>query len=256
MERVGALIDKLKAQYEQRVDKNSLLITVQMLISELQSEEQSETVEKKKVSVIVPKVKPIIHEVRDDVKQEQVIPSLPEEKKTTSVPEETSAEVPKAFSSSVDDLIKYAKQTPQTIPIPQATPKEETPNAWLFNTPDEVPTLVHQKEVYELNDVHINEDSLNNKLKQDRAELASTLQDSPVKDLRKAIGINDRYRFINELFKGDETMYERSIKTINGFSIHAEAEYWIQRELKLKLSWPEQNETVQLFDQTVKRRFS
>ena len=32
-------------------------------------------------------------------------------------------------------------------------------------------------------------------------------------------------------------MYERSIKTINSFNIYAEAEYWISRELKVKLGW-------------------
>ena len=63
------------------------------------------------------------------------------------------------------------------------------------------------------------------------------LQDTPIRDLKKAISINDRHRFIHELFRGDETMYERSIKTINNFNIYAEAEYWIQRELKLKLGW-------------------
>ncbi|OPZ17236.1 MAG: hypothetical protein BWZ05_01518 [Bacteroidetes bacterium ADurb.BinA245] len=74
--------------------------------------------------------------------------------------------------------------------------------------------------------------------------------------MRKAIGINDRFVFINELFRGDESMYERCIKTINSFNIYAEAEYWISRELKVKLGWDNNNPTVQQFDQLVKRRFS
>ena len=97
--------------------------------------------------------------------------------------------------------------------------------------------------------------SLNEKLKQSKMELSDTLQEQPIKDLRKAIGVNDRFLFINELFRGDETMYERSIKTINGFSIYPEAEYWIKRELKLKLGWNEKNEIVKQFDHLVKRRF-
>ncbi|MBC7587961.1 MAG: hypothetical protein H7178_06325, partial [Chitinophagaceae bacterium] len=96
----------------------------------------------------------------------------------------------------------------------------------------------------------------NDKLKEQRIEVAAVLQGSPIKDLKKAIGINDRYVFINELFRGDENMYERSIKTINAFSIYPEAEYWIQREMKTKLGWTEDTEAVRLFDQLVKRRFS
>src|SRR5262249_48976166 len=99
-------------------------------------------------------------------------------------------------------------------------------------------------------------ESLNDRLKSGATELGHTLKDGPVKDLRKAIGINDRYLFINELFRGDETMYERSIKTINGFNIYGEADFWIKRELKLKLAWNEESHAVQVFDQLIKRRFS
>jgi hypothetical protein len=62
--------------------------------------------------------------------------------------------------------------------------------------------------------------------------------------------------FISELFRGDEAMYERSIKTINGFRILPEAEYWMQRELKVKLGWDENREATRHFYQLVKRRFS
>ncbi len=104
--------------------------------------------------------------------------------------------------------------------------------------------------------IAVNEESLNEKLRVERIELGAKLKDAPIRDLKKAIGINDRYLFINELFRGDETMYERSIKTINSFSILPEAEYWIQRELKLKVGWNEDSEAVQHFDQLVRRRFS
>ena len=104
--------------------------------------------------------------------------------------------------------------------------------------------------------VGFKEESLNDRLKMDKKELGSILKESPVKDLRKAIGINDRFVFINELFRGDEDMYERSIKTINAFNILPEAEYWIQRELKTKVGWNEDSEAVQHFDQLVRRRFA
>jgi ATP-dependent exoDNAse (exonuclease V) beta subunit len=100
------------------------------------------------------------------------------------------------------------------------------------------------------------ENSLNDKLKENKTEMASRLQEAPVRDLKKAITINDRHRFIHKLFRGDETMYERSIKTINSFNISAEAEYWIQRELKVKLGWNNNDDLVKTFDQLVKRRFS
>lgn len=62
--------------------------------------------------------------------------------------------------------------------------------------------------------------------------------------------------FLSELFRGDETMYERSLKTINNFRIYPEAEYWIERELKVKLGWDENKEAVKQFRHLVRRRFS
>jgi len=136
---------------------------------------------------------------------------------------------------------------------------------WAMNIPVEIPTLVHQasingtKEVYELNQMLVakfEQPEINERLREDKTEVATVLQAAPVRDLKKAVGINDRYLFVNELFRGDESMYERSMKTINGFSIYPEAQYWIERELKVKMGWDEGCETVKLFDQLVRRRFA
>ena len=97
--------------------------------------------------------------------------------------------------------------------------------------------------------------SLNDRHRSEQQEVGSALNDEPVKDLRKAIGINDRFVFLSELFRGDEVMYERSLKTINNFRIFPEAEYWIERELKVKLGWDESKATVKHFRQLVRRRF-
>jgi hypothetical protein len=126
-----------------------------------------------------------------------------------------------------------------------------------FNISAEAPTLVqHQsrKELHEI--IGEKKESLNDKLKQEKTEVVHVLKDSPIKDLKKGIGINDRFHFVNELFRGDDAMYERSIKTINGFHILSEAEYWINRELKFKLGWNDNKDTVQHFYHLVRRRFA
>jgi len=117
--------------------------------------------------------------------------------------------------------------------------------------------LSHQRGVKEINELVAHQtESLNDRLKQQKTEVVEVLKHEAIKDLRKAIGINDRFVFINDLFRGDEAMYERSIKTINSFYIFPEAEYWINRELLVKLGWDKENEVVRHFYQLVKRRFS
>jgi len=174
----------------------------------------------------------------------EVMPVAPE--KTTNETQPANETLPEVAPEAIDSEPPVAEKIPEIKPAP-------TTNAW-----SDIPTFAYQqKEVFELNDsIARHEESLNESLKTEKTELGSILKEAPVRDLRKAIGINDRFVFINELFRGDEIMYERSIKTINTFSILPEAEYWIQRELKLKLAWNEKSDTVHLFDQLVRRRFS
>ncbi|TMI97139.1 MAG: hypothetical protein E6H08_02870 [Bacteroidetes bacterium] len=108
----------------------------------------------------------------------------------------------------------------------------------------------------EVNEAVEQKESFNDRLKENRNELMHSLKETPIRDLRKGIGINDRFVFISELFRGDEPMYERSIKTINSFNIYPEAEYWMNRELKIKLGWDDTREIVKHFYQLVKRRFA
>lgn len=45
--------------------------------------------------------------------------------------------------------------------------------------------------------------------------IGERLQQKPISDLRQAIGINEQYLFINELFQGNATAYNESIRKIN-----------------------------------------
>jgi hypothetical protein len=114
--------------------------------------------------------------------------------------------------------------------------------------------VVSQKELNEILPTN-NAASLNDLHSKPINEVSDIFEDAPIKDLKKAIGVNERFLYLNELFRGDEAMYERSIKTINAFTIYPEAEFWIRRELKLKLGWDDKYNTVKQFDQLVRRRF-
>ena len=237
MERVGTLINKLKEQFNEQADYEKLAITAQLLLSELQFNKNNELT-KGNVSIQMPSVH--IVKSKDDLSKNDIDSAANRVATSTNEPEQVKIE-----------------------------------SGWLFNEPIEIPTLAFQKtpedsikqefamnppitETTPINDYYqINHSSvLNDHLKEEIVEVATKLEETPIRDLRKAISVNDKYLFAHMLFRGDESMYERSIKTINSFNIYPEAQYWIQRELKVKLSWEEGNETVKLFDQLVKRRFS
>jgi len=230
MERIQILISKLKEQAEQKASPSQMLVTVQMLQNELYQIQVNGnyTLGTSKVAVMLPKTVNI------------------------SVAEETNQ---KTAANAANHLVaeeKPAYSTARTIPS-----KKTDQSNLLFDPLFEIPTLSHQQGVKEINElVSLQNESLNDRLKQDKTEVVEVLKHEPIKDLRKAIGINDRFVFINDLFRGDEAMYERSIKTINSFHIFPEAEYWINRELIVKLGWDADSEIVRHFYQLVKRRFS
>jgi hypothetical protein len=231
MERVGALIQRMLEQYNLNADKNSLILTAQMLLNELQENSNGSAVTRKKVAVILPSIRKV--EI-----SEQAIKQREDSFEKSSDPE------------SIEQRVFDEEVLPPVIESPSE-------KKFRYNIED-IPTFAYQqKEVQELNDAMAQEtESLNDKLKMEKTELGSILKEAPIRDLRKAIGINDRFVFINELFRGDENMYERSIKTINSFNALPEAEFWIQRELKTKIGWSDSSDTVRHFDQLVRRRFS
>lgn len=235
MERIESLISKLNEQFQQNADPAMLLGTVQLLQFELAKLNTSakQSLGTAKIAVVLP----------------------------MSNMMGVAAGYEKYSSKHEERPVQEIKETKETILVDNGTLSVVQKNKQLdmvFDPMTEIPTLSHQPAVMgkELNDSTIQSESLNDKLKQGKTELVEVLKETPVKDLRKAVGINDRFLFINDLFRGDETMYERSIKTINSFNIYAEAEYWINRELKTKLGWNKDLPSVREFDQLVKRRFS
>ena len=248
MERIQVLIEKLQQQYQQKESASSMLVTLQLLQNELTALQKSNKVlGTSKVAVVMP----YSNRAGSQLTENQTTPVTP--------PLEASIEIKPQPATDITTTEKKEYQVAK--PVAEQAPQETVrSNAPFFNYEDavlEAPTLLQQqihKEVHEL--IANPKESLNDRLKQDKKELAHVLKDSPVKDLRKAIGLNDKFVFISELFRGDEQMYERSIKTINTFHILAEAEYWMNRELKVKLGWNDNKEAVQHFYQLVRRRFS
>jgi hypothetical protein len=289
MERLKDLMSQLKEQFDRGVDPSQMLRTAQQIEEEIRllaSKPAPAKVMPTKIAVMMPSAVKI---VASPLPEEEPVVPAPVEARPAPVngySQAASAVNGAAVNGAAVNGSPATNGTPVIIGIPAAngspivspyanpavaTPAVASPTApsrtatpergtWPFDPLAEKPTdrFTLSQKTREINDVIGNNgtSSLNEKLKSDIVELKSALNDTPVRDLRKAIGINDRYVFINQLFRGDEVMYERSLKTINGFRILPEAEYWMERELKVKLGWDENREATRHFYQLVKRRFS
>jgi hypothetical protein len=76
----------------------------------------------------------------------------------------------------------------------------------------------------------------------------------PISDLPKAISINDKFRFINELFHGNATEFNIALNQINTCSEFNDADRYVSN-IRDIYHWKEENEVVTLFLDLVERRF-
>ena len=87
--------------------------------------------------------------------------------------------------------------------------------------------------------------------KQSQNNISSKIQAKPIQDLNKAIGLNDRFLFIRELFNGNKDVYYEAIQIINEMPSYEEAEQYIRE----RFNWDEEQPEVIRFMDLVRRRF-
>ena len=84
--------------------------------------------------------------------------------------------------------------------------------------------------------------------------LAARLQRKPVSDLISAIGINDKFLFLNELFGGSMEKYNKSIRSLNSFSTLLGAKTYMS-ELQIEFQWDCNSDAYKKLADLVERRF-
>jgi hypothetical protein len=271
MERVETLSKMLADKIEKRASYDDILVTVKMIESELQHLKTIQPIVK---NVEKPSTKiDIFRNSSDDLldneaQQEKIIEVLQiNEKEVEAELEEIRHNLNHlAFMASKNKpAFKIEEQIgePQTLKdlhpteiVPEKIQEEIVEVKETITTPEIIAAPAQTpKEINESVQTN-NVISLNDRLNMQQHEISDRLKDAPIGDLKKAIGVNERFLYLNELFRNDDINYDKSIKTINAFSNYEEAELWIRKELKLRLGWDDNYNTVKQFYDLVRRRFS
>jgi hypothetical protein len=80
--------------------------------------------------------------------------------------------------------------------------------------------------------------------------LSSRLQTKPITNIQNAIGLNDKFLFINELFDGDADKYNGTIETLNKATHFNEAYHFLVENFK----WDMDSELVQKILDLIRRK--
>jgi len=80
---------------------------------------------------------------------------------------------------------------------------------------------------------------------------ATSLFQQPVKDIKSAIGINDRFYFQRELFEGNAELFNSAVEQLNSMENMESAMAFLAGNF----TWDEDNDAVKSFMDIVKRRY-
>lgn len=225
--------ENISEGYIKLAQKKSQSISDKLLLLNSSSCSSSNTPQKKseKQIEIVKESENIASEQKTIVSEKVEQKEEVEVNKPIVIPEKTTAPV-KASVKSSSDIIEI--KTPE--------PKQEK-------------TVVENKPTVKTNSV-IGEvlGKENKSLNEQLASSVSKKDDSfksAVSDLKMAIGVNDRFLFIRELFNNNTEIYNQVIEQINEMQDISSATQFV----KGNFNWDFEDETVKIFMDIVNRRF-
>jgi len=170
-----------------------------------------------------------IIEKKEEVYQEPAVPEEEPEKQTEDNEdvyfEEKDLEKEEQIVSQQDDIVVEEEQVIE----------EESSSLDLFSTSQET-----------ISDRFVDKDE---------KSLAQKLQNSQLSDLRSAIGINEKFLFINELFNGDMGRYNKILDELNTMQNKTGMDTYFM-ELKIEKQWNEEMEAFIKFKELIDRKFN
>ena len=115
---------------------------------------------------------------------------------------------------------------------------------------------INEKETSHVVDDPTASTSINDRFAQaETASLADQFSKQPIKDLINAIGINEKFLFIEQLFNDDGKSYKEQLEALNSMSSFEDAINYINNELKEKFDWKLKGTVEKKFIRLVERRF-
>jgi hypothetical protein len=87
-----------------------------------------------------------------------------------------------------------------------------------------------------------------------KVTLADKLKMTRINDLRTAIGINQKFLFMNDLFEGENTVFNNAINRLNSCGNGDEAKT-VLSEYSMKYGWTNDSERVIQFFELIERRY-
>lgn len=170
------------------------------------------------------------------------------ETKTTSkrpklvfnTPTKTEKEVPAPKEEVAPKVAPKEEPTPEPTPTVEAPAPKEEPiikQEPVVPAPPKATTPEPAKEEAPTPSNDFNEDYEELFMFKVATDLSQKLSEAPIKDLNKALGLNEKFLYINELFNGDVAKFQASVKLFNEAGGFDAARTHIEKDLIETYNW-------------------
>lgn len=239
--------------------ESRLFIKEEIVIEDVKVEEPLIT--KKPIATTITKKpvveKPVVEKVVEEKPKEEVIEKKPVEKaEVVEVP--VTIEIPVVEKEPVVETKPIVKEEPvieevivKTEPIPEVKKPEINEESTAI-TEEEATTATTTYDLFSgsadnalAEKFHINEEQ----------SIAEKMQKKQVVNIREAIGINEKFLFINELFNGDMGRYNKILDDINDLPTKQGVDTYMF-EMKIQFQWADDNEAYLKLKELLNRKFS
>lgn len=165
--------------------------------------------------------------------------------------EKGEPEVEQEANHDTEQMPEYIKQL--------LANKEERDQSWedLEQEADEYGGQSYVQKIRELKrkaDINPEKPTLNERLKKNKPELSERIN-RHIHDIREAIGVNDRYLFISELFNNDAEAYKQTIDELNQLKSKEDAERYVKDNLEPMKGWQDNPRIAEKMNELIIRRF-
>jgi len=184
--------------------------------------------------------------IRKTIEKAPIVQEIPVPQFTPVTPE------PEPTRESAPEIIREVapEPTPDPVPIRVETPVRE------YKAPPTTPAPTYRADERPTS-VPVETDDYEELFEMPAAkELSDRLSATPVRDLTRAISINEKILTCNELFGKDKNRFNDALKTLNGFSSFTEARPYLAR-LANEFGWDKKSakKKAQVFIKLVRRRY-
>lgn len=221
LEKVNRFYDYLDANQEiaSRIDRDALIASIRALYDACFDEDVASAAEIRTAKV------------------HKTTPSATKPKEADS-----SKKRPKlVFNTDTTSTSSQEKETPKEEPKQEPVVEKQVEKTVIKETPkkEEVAPIVEPEAPtnVETPTAGFNEDYDSLFLFKEATDLSQKLSATPLKDLNKALGLNEKFLYINELFGGDVAKFQAAIKVLNDEKDFDAARSYIETELIETYNW-------------------